>query len=286
MSTLTFPLSNLYQSQSKSRSFSTSISPSMVSNFCLKASTNFLSSSFPFLRSSPIIQRRSISSSSIKMSAQQIIEHIVLFKVKPDTDPSKIDTMIGRLNGLISLDSVLHISATPLLRTRSSSLSFTHILHSRYSSKENLAVYTDHPSHVSVVTESVRPICEDIMAVDWVFDVSSQSIKPQPGSAIRATFLKLKEGNSGQKDEILGVIGGIKEKVPSIDQITYGENFSPARAKGYSIASIAVFPCVSELEGLDSDSELANAEKEKVRDLLESVLVVDFVVPHSQNASL
>lgn len=220
------------------------------------------------------------------MSSQQIVEHIVLFKVKPDTDPSKIDTMIGRLNGLASLDSVLHISASPLLRTRSSSLSFTHILHSRYSSKENLGVYTDHPSHVSVVTESVRPICEDVMAVDWVAEGFSQSIKPMPGSAIRATFLKLKEGSGeGEKEKVLGVIGGIKERFESIDQISYGENFSPWRAKGYSIASLAVFPGVSELEALDSDTGVAHAEKEKVRDLLDSVLVVDFVIPQIQNAA-
>ncbi|CAL5344148.1 unnamed protein product [Camellia sinensis] len=48
--------------------------------------------------------------SPIKMSTQ-IIEHIVLFKVKPDTDPSKIDSMITGLNSLISLHQVLHLTA-------------------------------------------------------------------------------------------------------------------------------------------------------------------------------
>ncbi|XP_047320722.1 stress-response A/B barrel domain-containing protein UP3-like [Impatiens glandulifera] len=218
------------------------------------------------------------------MSAQQIIEHIVLFKIKADTDQSKIDTMIERLNDLISLDSVLHISATPLLPTRFSFVHFTHILHSRHSSKENLADYTDHPSHVSVLKESVNPICMDIMIVDWVFDGFNQPIKLQPGSAIRATFLKLKEGNSGKKEKILGALGGIKERISYIDQTTCGENFSPARAKGYSIALIFVFPGVSELDRSYSDWKQAHTnrvKKERVRDLSDGFLIVDFVVPHS-----
>ena len=65
-----------------------------------------------------------------------------------------------------------------------------------------------------------------------------------------------------------------------------GENFSPARAKGYSIASLAVLPGVSELEGLDSKQELANVEKDKVREHLESVIVLDYVVASPQSASL
>ena len=61
-------------------------------------------------------------------------------------------------------------------------------------------------------------------------------------------FLKLKE-ELGQesKSEILGVIKGLKGIFKDINQISVGENFSPARAKGYSIASLAVFPGVKEL---------------------------------------
>lgn len=89
-----------------------------------------------------------------------------------------------------------------------------------------------------------------------------------------------------KKREILGVIGGIKDIFPSIDQISFGENFSPARAKGFSIASIAILPGLSELEALDSNSELVNLQKDKVRDLLDSVIVLDYVIPKPQNASL
>ncbi|KAL6984591.1 hypothetical protein U1Q18_017967 [Sarracenia purpurea var. burkii] len=213
----------------------------------------------------------------------QIVEHIVLFKVKPDTSPSKIDTMISRLNGLNSLDQVLHLAAGPLLRTRSSSpFTFTHMLHSRYKSKDDLDSYSTHPSHVAVVAESGRPICDDIMAVDWVQTDLTGPVVPRPGSVMRLTLVKLKEGlGDTEKKEVLDVIGAVKDLLPSIDQISFGENFSPARAKGFSIGSLAIFPGLSELDSLDSDSnlELVNMQKDKVRSLIESVIVLDYVIP-------
>lgn len=71
----------------------------------------------------------------------KIVEHFVLFKVKQNTDPSKVSAMVNGLNGLISLDQILHISAGEVVRSRSSSLTFTHMLHSRYKSKEDLTAY-------------------------------------------------------------------------------------------------------------------------------------------------
>ncbi|KAG8636078.1 hypothetical protein MANES_16G097000v8 [Manihot esculenta] len=210
----------------------------------------------PYSHSSP-------HKSPIKMS-RTTIEHIVLFKVKDNTDPTKVNTMLNSLNSLVSLDAVLHIAAGPLYRVKSSPISFTHMLHSRYSSKDNLNAYSAHPSHVTAVKESVLPICEDIMAVDWIADDLQGPVVPAPGSAIRLTFLKLKENlREDVKNEILAVIKGIKGNFGEINQITCGENFSPARAKGYSIASLAVFPTVSEMEAVDSKEELVNLQKEK-----------------------
>lgn len=232
--------------------------------------------------------RTSHFSTKITMSSSsQTIEHIVLFKVKDDTDQSKVSAMISGLNGLTSLDSVVHLSAGPLLRNLSSSFNFTHLLHSRYKSKDDLSSYSQHPSHLSVVKESVLPICDDIMAVDWVADNLQGPLSLPLGSALRVSFLKLKESSGeGAKCEVLEAIKGIKNSFSQIAQLSVGENFSPARAKGFSIASLAVFPGTSELEAVDSDQELVNSQKEKVRDNLESVIVVDYVVSLPQPASL
>ncbi|KAM7258730.1 hypothetical protein ACFE04_014471 [Oxalis oulophora] len=203
----------------------------------------------------------------------QTIEHIVLFKTKPNSNTTQ---MLTSLNGLISLDQVTHIAAAPLIRTGSD---FTHMLHSRYTSKEDLAAYSSHPSHVSVVKDSVLPNCDDIMAVDWVGDVPPKGIVP--GSAIRVTFLKLKEGLGEEvKDKVLEVIRSIKDCFGGkISELSYGENFSPARAKGFSIAALAVFPGASEMEAVDANGEVTNLLKEKVRDYLDGVIVCDYVVP-------
>lgn len=220
-------------------------------------------------------------------SSKQTIEHVVLLKVKDNIDQSKVKSMLNGLNGLITLDQVLHLTAGPVIRSRSSSLNFTHMLHSRYDSKEDLNGYSEHPSHVSVVKEHVLPICDDVMAIDWIADDLQGPIVPPPGSAMRVTFLKLKENlGDGMKSEILAVIKGIKNSLGHISQLTCGENFSMARGKGFSIASIVVFPSVSEMEVVDSNKELVDLKKQKVRDYLESVVVVDYAVSLSYSANL
>ncbi|KAJ4831861.1 hypothetical protein Tsubulata_947068 [Turnera subulata] len=220
-------------------------------------------------------------------SATTTVEHIVLFKVKDGTDQAKITTMLSSLNALSSLDPVLHISAAPIHRLRSSPIPFTHILHSRHSSKDLFQAYASHPSHLAVVTDSVRPIIDDAMALDWVAPDLQGPVAPPLGSAVRVTFLKVKENlGDGVKGEILGVIKGIKDRFGGIDQISCGENFTPGRDKGYSIASVAVFQGLSEMEAVDAQEELVNLQKDLVRDHLDGVVVLDFVVPSPQSSSL
>ncbi|XP_057969705.1 stress-response A/B barrel domain-containing protein UP3-like [Malania oleifera] len=263
---------------------------------CLRVPAPFFtpSAAKPLLRLNRSLTRRAYSPSSpsnfttFKMSSSnQTVEHIVLFKVKDGTDPSKVASMIGGLNGLISLDRVLHLTAGPIHRNRSSPFAFTHALHSRYRTKEDLSAYSAHPNHLGVVKESVLPICDDIMAVDWIADDLDGPVVPAAGSAMRVTFLKLKEGlGDAEKGEVFGAIRGVKDSLESINQLSLGENFSPERAKGYSIASVAIFPGLGELDGLNSEEEMVKLQKEKVRDFLESVIVFDYVIPPPQSASL
>ncbi|XP_058761355.1 stress-response A/B barrel domain-containing protein UP3-like [Vicia villosa] len=112
--------------------------------------------------------------------------------------------MVNRLSSLISLYQVLHLTIGPLLRNRSTALTFTHMLHSRYKSKKDLEAYSAHPSHIGVVRGNVLPIIDDLMALDWVAeDVDGGELVPNPGSAICVTFLKLKEGVVS--DEVVGL---------------------------------------------------------------------------------
>ncbi|KAL8234817.1 hypothetical protein R6Q59_020917 [Mikania micrantha] len=240
----------------------------------------------PIFRSRNCLIHRRNYQTPITMSGQnQVVEHVVLFKVKPDVDSSKVAAMVSGLNGLISLNLTTHLTAGQLLRSRSSSLTFTHMLHSRYRSKDDLRDYSAHPEHVRVVTENVKPIMDDIMAVDWISTGAGDS--PKPGSAMRVTFLKLKENlEEIERSRIMEVIGGIKDQFPVIEQLSVGENFSHDRAKGYTIASVAVLPGAADLEALDSNVEIVKMQKEKVKDSIESVVVVDYVIPPPQAANL
>ncbi|RRT72786.1 hypothetical protein B296_00001974 [Ensete ventricosum] len=217
------------------------------------------------------------------MAAVATIEHVVLFKVRDSTDPSKVDAMVSNLRSLASLDIVAYLAAGPVLPHRSAT-GFTHLLHSRYRSKADLATYSDHPAHVAVVKENVLPICEDIMSMDWVADLDSPTAAP-PGSAMRLTLSKPKEGATTELTETLAQV---KLSAPAaVTQASYGENFSPARAKGYGVGLLAVFRNLEELKAMDAgEKDLMESVKEKVLPLLESFIVVDFEVPPPPAATL
>ncbi|KAM1885025.1 hypothetical protein ACFX14_037754 [Malus domestica] len=93
----------------------------------------------------------------------------------------------------IPLFTFLNLTASQIILTRSSPFAFTHLFHIRYNSKDDLSAYTVHLWHMSMVKVLVLPVCDDIMVVNWVAnDLQGPAISP-PGSAIRLTFLKLKE---------------------------------------------------------------------------------------------
>ncbi|KAK7833540.1 stress-response A/B barrel domain-containing protein UP3 [Quercus suber] len=227
-------------------------------------------------------------------SVSEAIEHIVLFKVKDEAEPSKVKAWLDALNGLSSLDQVAQLTAAPLIQTTTTtttssatSLNFTHILHSRYNSKQDLKAYTIHPRHDSAVKDHGLHIVEDIMAFDWVAPDLRLAVtpKPKPGSAVRVSFFKLKEEEEEdvKKSEILGVLKETKDGLllgqqKQISEMSYGENFSPERSRGYSLAYLAVFPGPTELE--DSNEELGKL-KHKFKDFVESEVVVDFLIPSS-----
>ncbi|CAL9054790.1 stress-response A/B barrel domain-containing protein UP3-like [Musa acuminata AAA Group] len=227
------------------------------------------------------------ASSAATMAAIATVEHVVLFKVRDSTDPSKVDAMVSNLRSLISLDISVYLAAGPVLRHRSTAASaagFTHLLHSRYRSKADLAAYSAHPAHVAIVKEHVLPICDDIMAVDWVAELDGPAAPPT-GSAVRLTLAKPKEGAAA---ELAQTLAEAKSFAPAaVTQLSYGENFSPARAKGFDVGFLAVFPSLEELDALDAgEKDLLESVKEKVRPLLESVIVLDAVVPPPPAASL
>lgn len=206
----------------------------------------------------------------------KVVEHVVFFKVKDGTPPEKANAMISALQGLKSLDQVLDLTAGPALRFNSGTYKYTHALHSRYKDRQSLADYSAHPRHVNVVKEFVLPLTDDLLALDWEAELGEPML-PSYG-AIRIAVLKPKEGLADpQRFELAEILSGYKGIFPSVGQVSFGENFSPARAKGFTWGSLSLFPGGKELEELNANEEDAKIQNEKVLPQMENFVVIEYI---------
>ena len=95
-----------------------------------------------------------------------MIEHIVLFKVKAGTAPDAVTAMLAGLKGLQSVvPSIVGLSVGANFSDRSKG--FTHGLVVRFQDKAALDGYIPHAAHREVVDKFIRPITEDVLAVDY-----------------------------------------------------------------------------------------------------------------------
>ncbi|KAH9320567.1 hypothetical protein KI387_015206 [Taxus chinensis] len=205
----------------------------------------------------------------------KVVEHIVFFNVKEGTPPGKTNAMVSALQGLRSLDTVLQLTTGPILHVTSDTYKYTHALHSRYKDKQGLADYSGHPQHLSVVKELVLPIVDDIFAFDWEADLDGPMM-PAYG-ALKMTVLNPKDLAHPQRFELVEILSGYKSIFPTIGQVSFGENFSPARAKGFTWGFLSLFPGVKELEELNKNEEHIKLQVEKVLPQMEKFMVVDMI---------
>ncbi|GMH16350.1 hypothetical protein Nepgr_018191 [Nepenthes gracilis] len=218
------------------------------------------------------------------MSPGSIVEHVVLFNINDDEDPTKVNDLVNGLLALNSLSQVLYLTAGPIFRTRSSPLKFTHMIHARFRSKDDLFAYLADRAHVKVGTELARPISVDHMALDWAVDSLDGPEVPLPGRAMRVTFFKLKEeAAEDEKHKILEEFERIKGSCSSwtFEQISFGENFSPERAKGYGVGSAVIFPDLNELDACEDYEDAVRSLVDKFKGALDAYITVDYVVPRS-----
>uniref|UniRef100_A0A0E0EE71 RING-type E3 ubiquitin transferase n=1 Tax=Oryza meridionalis TaxID=40149 RepID=A0A0E0EE71_9ORYZ len=257
-------------------------SSSLITMICLRAAFP-LTSSF----SSSPLRRLALKPSSSRAAAAAMssapatdiaapVEHIVLIKVRPEAAASGAAAAMALSTAVPGL-SYIHVG--PVLRLRSpaaEALGPTHVLHSRYATKPDLAAYAAHPAHVAAVQGHVLPNALDTTAVDWI----NAARVPSPvtaGSAVRLTLAKVKEGVEVPQlvEKVAAATAAAGEAKGA--RVSFGENFSPARAKGYQFGMVAVFDSVEELDAVEGDGKVEEA-KAAVRPLLDEVLVLDFVV--------
>ncbi|MBB3698587.1 Dabb family protein [Flammeovirga yaeyamensis] len=97
-----------------------------------------------------------------------MINHTVLFKFKEEATQEQIQAMVDALQALGGkIDEIKEIQVKENFSERAKG--FTIMLYSLFESKEALEAYQVHPAHVVVVTDHVKPILGDIMAIDIEF---------------------------------------------------------------------------------------------------------------------
>ncbi|MCW6036456.1 Dabb family protein [Spirulina subsalsa FACHB-351] len=97
-----------------------------------------------------------------------MLEHIVLFKWKPEATPDAIASILDDFNHMPgNIPEVVSVSCGENFTNRSQG--FTHGLVVRLNVPEELERYQQHPFHQKIVQEKIKPILADILAVDYQF---------------------------------------------------------------------------------------------------------------------
>lgn len=97
-----------------------------------------------------------------------MLEHLVLFKFKPDVGDAHIDRVAAALMALkANVPSIIDITAGRNFSERAQGFQLGLVV--RLKDKAGLASYMAHPNHQAVVVDLVRPFTDNIVAVDYEF---------------------------------------------------------------------------------------------------------------------
>jgi hypothetical protein len=97
-----------------------------------------------------------------------MLEHIVLFRFKPETTDSTKQQIVAELMALKGkVPSILDISAGPNFSERNQGFEYGLVV--RFADRQGLDIYQVHPAHQAIVQELIRPALADILAVDYEF---------------------------------------------------------------------------------------------------------------------
>eukprot|EP00897_Mesotaenium_endlicherianum_P003465 jgi/Mesen1/3146/ME000184S02216 len=204
----------------------------------------------------------------------KLVDHVVYFKVKPDVTPELKDAAMSSLRALSTLEGVLQLNAGEAVRCEDGG--WTHALHGRFANKAALQAYSDSPEHTKVV-EDLKPILDDICAVDWETDSESPASESNIG-VVHSVMMKL--GEEVEEGQIKEMVDGLTRQVgviKGLKQVSLGESYAPARAKGFTWGFVATFATTDDLDVYAMDEDHLNVMRLSVFPLVENYTSVDFI---------
>ncbi len=94
-----------------------------------------------------------------------MVEHLVLFKLKPTATTADEDKLLAALEGLTAVQTVVELSCGRNFSARSQG----HALGLRVlcNSREELQQYLDHPLHQAALKEAILPVIDSVTVVDY-----------------------------------------------------------------------------------------------------------------------
>lgn len=97
-----------------------------------------------------------------------MLEHIVLFRFKPETTTYTKQKIVEELMALKGkVPSILSISAGPNFSDRNQGFEYGLVV--RFADRQGLDSYQVHADHQHIVHDLIRPALADILAVDYEF---------------------------------------------------------------------------------------------------------------------
>ncbi len=95
-----------------------------------------------------------------------MIEHIVLFKFKPEATETEIGAVMTGLRSMAGrIEGVIEITCGANFSPRAQG--FTHGLNVRLTDRAALEGYATHPVHLEVIERFINPIRFDVLALDY-----------------------------------------------------------------------------------------------------------------------
>merc|ERR1712060_516395 len=102
------------------------------------------------------------------------VQHEVLFKFKPDTSQVTMGKALAALRSLKETVPVIQALSVGETFTTDRAKGFTHCLIVTLGKKEDVQAYALHPSHVEVGSNYLKPIIEEVIAVDYEFGIAAK----------------------------------------------------------------------------------------------------------------
>ncbi len=95
-----------------------------------------------------------------------MVEHVVLFKLKPEATEEQKTAAMEALKGLQhQIDGIVHLTCGKNFSERSQGFEIGLVV--RFQNRAALEAYLPHPAHRGAVERYLHPIREDVIVVDY-----------------------------------------------------------------------------------------------------------------------